>query len=381
MGDETTFQYAIHTTLINPFIGCVLPLLVHKCIEYLSFGCHDDTLDRILKFLKAIVHNMHSRDVTNSEEYFNLSNLLVCLLIGPSDVKRELELINNARLRKQEMESALLQAKLDEEREAAALYSEIISEAALKEANMYLSKMDVDEETPKAQPATNKNRFNFLQMKKNAAVNAPSSSSQAAAPETKEDVPTELRTINFDFEPAVKLDAHIFDLEFSDRHDFDDNYFSSCKKEDMQLISEDANLETIQSEENSTNGVTTAGQTVDPVSATVEDIYSPFETEMCESERLVEDICRVVGILASQWGCFEHEIVYLLIKRLEIFFHSVTEWSNGGKLNTYHSGLSPNHPLLCVCIASIPRFQAAASIHSGVMCFRRFCIQRTHHLF
>ena len=70
MGDDIAIHYTIHTTLINPFIGCILPILIQKCVEYLSFSCPDDTLDRVLQFLKAIVQNYHSRDMANNEKYF-----------------------------------------------------------------------------------------------------------------------------------------------------------------------------------------------------------------------------------------------------------------------------------------------------------------------
>lgn len=84
MGDEATFQYAIQTVIINPYISCVFPILIHKCIEYLSFGCTEDTIERVTRFLKAMALNVRCRDVY-IETAGSLSHLFLCMLFGADD--------------------------------------------------------------------------------------------------------------------------------------------------------------------------------------------------------------------------------------------------------------------------------------------------------
>lgn len=59
--------------------------------------------------------------------------------------------------------------------------------------------------------------------------------------------------------------------------------------------------------------------------------FSPLTTAKCSDVRL-EQVLTVVGGLASKWGYFENEIIFLVSKRLEIFFLTVTEATILGKI-------------------------------------------------
>ncbi len=49
--------------------------------------------------------------------------------------------------------------------------------------------------------------------------------------------------------------------------------------------------------------------------------YSSLLTRMCD-DRFVDDLCSLVGNMASNWGYFESEIIFILTKRLEIYFNA-----------------------------------------------------------
>lgn len=49
--------------------------------------------------------------------------------------------------------------------------------------------------------------------------------------------------------------------------------------------------------------------------------YSSLLTRMCD-DRFVDDLCSLVGSMASNWGYFESEIIFILTKRLEVYFNS-----------------------------------------------------------
>lgn len=47
-------------------------------------------------------------------------------------------------------------------------------------------------------------------------------------------------------------------------------------------------------------------------------------TLMCDDQS-IETVCAVIGSLAAHWGYFERESVYLISKRLEIFFQNASD--------------------------------------------------------
>lgn len=69
------------------------------------------------------------------------------------------------------------------------------------------------------------------------------------------------------------------------------------------------------------DGTSMAGEGPDTL---LPESYSPLTTAKCSDARL-EQVLTVIGGLAVKWGYFENEIVFLVSKRLEIFFLTVTE--------------------------------------------------------
>lgn len=56
--------------------------------------------------------------------------------------------------------------------------------------------------------------------------------------------------------------------------------------------------------------------------------FSPMTTLMCDDQS-IETVCAVIGSLASHWGYFERESIYLISKRLEIFFQNSSDTALG----------------------------------------------------
>lgn len=56
--------------------------------------------------------------------------------------------------------------------------------------------------------------------------------------------------------------------------------------------------------------------------------FSPMTTLICDDQS-IETVCTVIGSLASHWGYFERESIYLISKRLEIFFQNASETALG----------------------------------------------------
>lgn len=50
----------------------------------------DETLDRAIKFLSAIIYNYNSREATANYQLLHLSQVLTCLLLGPLDLNEHL---------------------------------------------------------------------------------------------------------------------------------------------------------------------------------------------------------------------------------------------------------------------------------------------------
>lgn len=272
LGDDAAFQYTIHTTLINPFIGCILPHLVQKTIEYLAFGYTDDTLDRLLRFLKVLVQNYHSRDVANNEEYFNLCNLFVCLLFGGVDMKAKLAVIRDTRekLKKLEVHRKREEVKVMENAPGSLI------DSIKKEFMPIRDARDIESEyTSEA--------YSFV-------VNP-------VAISIKTETPDDQRF--FDCDPNINP----YSADFQDEPMYDATKGGDIKTEATDHLSEEY-PSTIKGEQ---------------IQKYYDEIFSPFVTDAC-SDRFVDEVCKLIGYLAGKWGYFEHETTYLLAKRLEIFF-------------------------------------------------------------
>lgn len=58
--------------------------------------------------------------------------------------------------------------------------------------------------------------------------------------------------------------------------------------------------------------------------------FSALSSPMCD-EKYVDDVCTLIGSAACKWGYLESEIIYVLSKRLEVFFRISKEWKKPGK--------------------------------------------------
>lgn len=89
-GNDAAFKYAIQAISINPYIGCILQPLLNKILSMIVITYTNETLDRAIKFLSAIVYNYNSREATANCQLLNMSQLLSCLLLGPLDLNEHL---------------------------------------------------------------------------------------------------------------------------------------------------------------------------------------------------------------------------------------------------------------------------------------------------
>lgn len=89
-GNDAAFKYAIHSAAINPYVGCILQPLLNKVLSMIVIAYTDETLDRAIKFLAAIVYNYNSREATANYQLLHLSQLMTCLLLGPLDLNEHL---------------------------------------------------------------------------------------------------------------------------------------------------------------------------------------------------------------------------------------------------------------------------------------------------
>lgn len=74
----------------------------------LSFDYTTETLDRALKFLMAIVRNEHTREANNNGQLFHLSQLMICLILGPLDLN-----VGVAQFKKEEEEHKQMEEEIN----------------------------------------------------------------------------------------------------------------------------------------------------------------------------------------------------------------------------------------------------------------------------
>lgn len=289
MGNDAAYQYTIHTVQINPFIGCVLPYLLQKSVEYLAFSCSDDTIDRILKLLKAITQNNYCRDISANDTLFNLCSVIVCLLLGREDVKIKLEHIKRQQL------------KIDRLKKEDNLSVEKKSNAA---------NGTVDD----------KSEFERFIKGENEAYNNSEEFSQIVVNPVAIGIKRE--TNNFNYSQSIKFEPNFYDVDFPADHMFDE------QSTDLPHIKTEAKTsnENLNGFDNYTFNDATP---LKAKTAASNEIFSPFEAEMCD-ERFIDDLCESIGSLANKFGYFEFEIIYLMSKRLEIFFVGLKSWTTTG---------------------------------------------------
>lgn len=312
LGDDAAFQYTIHTTLINPFIGCILPHLVQKSIEYLAFGCTDDTLDRLLRFLKVLVQNYHSRDVANNEEYFNLCNLFVCLLLGTVDMKTKLAIIRMERLKREKLEKQREKEGKLMEKTAESLVKNIKTEFCSAKDGRVDGNGEGGDGSGGGGGGTDSDKVIIKDesdysndVYSNYVVNP-------VALSIKTETPDDQRF--FDCDSDMKFGTMYNASDFNDEPMYDaEKSATDIKTEQTDNLRDKCPI-TINGED---------------IQTYCDDVFSPFVTGAC-SDRYVDEVCKLIGYLAGKWGYFEHECTYLLAKRLEIFFfdnNMRTRWS------------------------------------------------------
>lgn len=260
LGDNLAYNYTIHTVLINPFIGCILPSLMQKSLEFLSFEYTEECLERLLPFLKCIAYNFHTRDVTNIEINFHLCNVFMCLLLGSIDIA-----------------SNMVYVRTYQKRNELLIKAEPVDEMDTDEVQNNDWNNEVEEE-----------------MAPKFVINPVA-------------IKQELKSNDFEYiRKKIKVETDFYDTDFQD---YDPNKVikpePTSYPDDTENLYEDFQIDY------------------------PNEIYSPFETNMCE-DRFVDEVCAVIGHLASQWGYVEHEMIFLLSRRLEIFFYSITSWSMAG---------------------------------------------------
>lgn len=362
MGDDVAFQYTLHTTLINPFVGSILPHLIQKSIEYLSFGCADDTLDRLLRFLKVIVQNYHCRDVANNEEYFNLANIFVCLLLGPIDIKAKLELIKAE-------EMNLETTELEENCNSNSAKGEVLTNGD----DINKDQMKIDAEVKDELDGASNDTYSKL------VVNP-------VALRIKKEVH------HFDFGQGIKFEPSFNDMDFQEEAIFECEQSSDASNAKVNASNECDQKVKVNVTPTATATVTTAATATatatamaiatatatatTTATATINECFSSFDAEMCNS-RYTNDVSNLVGLMASKWGYFEHEIIYLLAKRLEIFFHEITTWSTAGE----NRQRVPVIPFVNLNFHLPRRLPVVVACNPCADCIGRCGIQRTDDLF
>lgn len=279
MGDDAAYQYTIHTTMINPFISCILPYILQKCVEYLSFTCTEDTLERIIDFLKAISYNEYCRDVNITDACFNLSSVFVCLLFGREDIKIKLE-----RIKKESLKEENVKTEMSSKIEPINGVTKIETKPKIK--SEIIDSHDHD---------------NYSKLVVNPAAMG---------------IKREIN--NFDYERKIKFEPNFYDTEFPDPPMFGNETETVAETENAkpEIVAKDEMINI---------------KYFDDIKIKQE-MFSSFEAEICD-DRFVDDICELIGCFASKWGTFEYEMIYLLSKKLEIFFFEIKTWTITGKFN------------------------------------------------
>ncbi|GAB0090950.1 uncharacterized protein DMENIID0001_057350 [Sergentomyia squamirostris] len=85
LGEADTFNRSMVMVASNPYMGCIVKLLLNKCTELLSFEYKQDTLRRAMELLVTLSRNPFARDAEITAEIYYLCQVLVCVLLGPAN--------------------------------------------------------------------------------------------------------------------------------------------------------------------------------------------------------------------------------------------------------------------------------------------------------
>ncbi|XP_037907079.1 uncharacterized protein LOC119649135 isoform X2 [Hermetia illucens] len=246
LGDDETFKYGLEIAAFAPHIGCIFKIILKKCIEMLAFEQTSKIIERCMQFLRALVFNIHSRDVECREQLFHLSELFACLICGPQEpeVKTEsFELVKNF------LESSATELKKDPEA---------------------LNQIDVDD-------ICNTYEALLQIMARNGFQGGESTDGMKIEPQ--------------------------------------DGLESALKVEPFE--------ETVQMETNAIHGNQLNAMEEDcepPTSeAPIAIIFSPYKVDATED--CIESVYSTLGELANNFGYFQSECTFVIVKRMERFFN------------------------------------------------------------
>ncbi|KAJ6643144.1 hypothetical protein Bhyg_08100 [Pseudolycoriella hygida] len=279
-GNDAAFKYAIHATSINPYIGCILQPLLNKILSMIVVTYTDETLDRAIKFLSAITYNYNSREATANYQLLHLSQLITCLLLGPLDLnehrsdeqKKMEEKINQIAGELEQSPTGNIFHSLQSHVKSSSL-NEGIGFVNIKEEGMYYE--DIKELQPTTSYSTIDDFQAVMQIMRNEGFDKVDNNS------------CKRQKIKHEFEIGSNFEVQDFIPVQS-------NYVPATDSE----VFEDSKLLSKNEAANK---------------------YSSLISRIC-ADKFVDDLCSLVGNMASNWGYFESEIIFVLTKRLEVYF-------------------------------------------------------------
>lgn len=391
LGDEAAYQYAIQTVIINPYVACVFPVLVHKSIEYLTFGCPNDTIKRLIRFLKAIAHNVRCRDVY-IESTGILSNLFVCLLFGPASGMDR----NNASGNQTNDEICIKSefgTNNDIDEPTNTDIGEKMSSDDVEQMNVNGTELAVDDrELNETIALLSKNTLVTQYLHRNGKINLKrkfplafiegenrmenihlmekyineslvkkinskdcrniTSSDDLECSDSKRQLLHSVFQVDGIDKVKIKTESVMDEQEVVGTNSNDNDM--DCKV-DLVIGFSNENSRYNGTMENEDAHDRLPNNKCDPVSSSTlktcvikktiksEPIINnnaerasnkcepiQFEMGMCKDAKLIDEIISVVGILSSRWGVFEYEIIFLFFERLAKFFETISEWTTEG---------------------------------------------------
>jgi hypothetical protein len=318
LGDEEVFQLAIETCISSPHISSLIKLLITKLIEMLSFDYTVQTLDRSLKFLAALTRNSYTRDLDFFVELGYLCQLLVSLLLGPYT-----QLVH-------QQQAATLKSVAEIKTDLRAV-DDILDESA----HFMDEEAVLNEENNSDHLLLNSNTINDI-------LN-----------NIEKELDPELTKMIDQSESEHDFSATQLETEYFDNYSNESSHQFAATTNEIMMINETM----IKSEEcMAERKYQPMGEPQQPVQAEfqqqqnicsphISEVSSDVEadeaggpvdgrttimyTKMCATP-LLGELCQTLG-MACKWGFVEHECLYWILKRLELFFKRSTIFTFEGE--------------------------------------------------
>ncbi|XP_037046683.1 uncharacterized protein LOC119081691 [Bradysia coprophila] len=288
-GNDAAFKYAIQATTINPYIGCILQPLLNKILSMIVITYTDETLDRAIKFLSAIVYNYNSREATANYQLLHMSQLLTCLILGPLDLNQHL----SDEQKKMEEKINQIAGELEQSPTTNNIFqldgiqSHIKTTSLSDQIDFVKQEGMYYEDMKEIEPTTSYSTIDDFQAVMQIMRNEGFDKMDGVACK-KPKIKHELKDSAYEFEVGTSYEVQ----------DFIPVQQPTFVPVSDDKIFQDTKLSLIE----------TPGK------------YSSLVTRMCD-DRFVDDLCSLVGNMAANWGYFEGEIIFILTKRLEIYFN------------------------------------------------------------